>query len=130
MAKAEPNVVPLCDVLLVLLIIFMVITPLVQKGIDVKIPETQSDTSGGGAQPIGLIVLTVKSGDRVDLNNTPIEMRGLLEELRRYYSVRQDKTIFIRAEAKLSFNKVMEVVDICRGAGIENLALIPELIGD
>lgn len=129
MAKAEPNVVPLCDVLLVLLIIFMVITPLVQKGIDVKIPDIQSDSSGG-AQPIGLIVLTVKTGDRVDLNNTPVEMRGLLEELRRYYSVRQDKTIFIRAEAKLAFSKVMEVVDICRGAGIENLALIPEYIGE
>jgi biopolymer transport protein TolR len=77
-----------------------------------------------------LIVLTVKSGDRVDLNNTPIEMRGLLEELRRYYSVRQDKTIFIRAEAKLAFSKVVEVIDICRGAGIENLAIIPEYIGD
>ena len=129
MSKAEPNVVPLCDVLLVLLIIFMVITPLVQKGIDVKIPETQSDSSGG-SQPIGLIVLTVKANDHVDLNNTPVEMRGLLEELRRYYSVRQDKTIFIRAEAKLAFNKVMEVIDICRGAGIENLAIIPEYIGE
>jgi len=129
MSKAEPNVVPLCDVLLVLLIIFMVITPLVQKGIDVKIPDTQSDSSAG-AQPIGLIVLTVKTGDRIDLNNNPVEMRGLLEELRRYYSVRQDKTIFIRAEAKLAFSKVMEVIDICRGAGIENLALIPEYIGE
>jgi biopolymer transport protein ExbD len=129
MAKAEPNVVPLCDVLLVLLIIFMVITPLVQKGIDVKIPETQSESSGG-AQPIGLIVLTVKTGDRVDLNNTPIEMRGLLEELRRVFSVRQDKTIFIRAEAKLAFSKVMEVIDICRGAGIDNLAIVPEYIGE
>jgi len=129
MSKAEPNVVPLCDVLLVLLIIFMVITPLVQKGIDVRIPDTQSDASAG-AQPVGLIVLTVKSGDRIDLNNNPVEMRGLLEELRRYYSVRQDKTIFIRAEAKLAFSKVMEVIDICRGAGIENLALIPEFIGE
>jgi biopolymer transport protein ExbD len=129
MSKAEPNVVPLCDVLLVLLIIFMVITPLVQKGIDVKIPETQSDSSST-AQPIGLIVLTVKANDRIDLNNTPVEMRGLLEELRRYYSVRQDKTIFIRAEAKLAFSKVMEVIDICRGAGIENLAIIPEYIGE
>ncbi|MGA2533623.1 MAG: biopolymer transporter ExbD [Candidatus Aminicenantales bacterium] len=129
MSKAEPNVVPLCDVLLVLLIIFMVITPLVQKGIDVKIPETQSDSTGGGQQ-IGLIVLTVKANDRIDLNNTPIEMRGLLEELRRLYSVKQDKTIFIRAEAKLAFSKVMEVIDICRGAGIENLAIIPEYIGE
>jgi biopolymer transport protein ExbD len=129
MAKAEPNVVPLCDVLLVLLIIFMVITPLVQKGIDVKIPETQTDSSGG-AQPAGLIVLTVKANDRVEINSIPIEKQGLLEELRRLYSVKTEKTIFIRAEAKLAFSKVMEVIDICRGAGIENLAIIPEVIGD
>lgn len=127
MSKAEPNVVPLCDILLVLLIIFMVITPLVQKGIDVKLPETQSDSSSGG-QPTGLIVLTIKEGDAIEINNINYEMRGLLEELRRLYSTRQDKTIFIRALAKLPFAKVMEVLDIARGAGIETLALIPEYI--
>ena len=127
MAKAEPNVVPLCDVLLVLLIIFMVITPLVQKGIDVKLPETSDSTTSGG-QPTGLIVLTLKTADIVDINGTPTELRSLLEELRRVYSTRQDKTIFIRALAKLPFAKVMEVIDIARGAGIETLALIPEFI--
>ncbi len=129
MAKAEPNVVPLCDVLLVLLIIFMVITPLVQKGIDVKLPETSDSTTSGG-QPTGLIVLTLKTADIVDINGTPTELRSLLEELRRVYSTRQDKTIFIRALAKLPFAKVMEVIDIARGAGIETLALIPEYIGE
>lgn len=129
MAKAEPNVVPLCDVLLVLLIIFMVITPLVQKGIDVKLPET-SDSSSGGGQPTGLIVLTLQAADVVEINGIKYELRGLLEELRRLYSTRQDKTIFIRALAKLPFAKVMEIIDIARGAGVETLALIPEYIGE
>ncbi len=128
MAKAEPNVVPLCDVLLVLLIIFMVITPLVQRGIDIKLPETSESSSGG--QPTGLIVLTLQAADVVEINGIKYELRGLLEELRRLYSTRQDKTIFIRALAKLPFAKVMEVIDIARGAGVETLALIPEYIGE
>ncbi|MCD6191861.1 MAG: biopolymer transporter ExbD [Candidatus Aminicenantes bacterium] len=123
MAKAEPNIVPLCDVLLVLLIIFMVITPMVQKGIDVKLPETTQDTS---ATPQGLIVLTLKKDLSVLINQEAIQLNMLQDRLRSIYQARSDKTIFIRADAKLPFSRVIDIIDIAKGAGVEVLGIIPE----
>ncbi|MFC2169455.1 ExbD/TolR family protein [Acidobacteriota bacterium] len=125
MAKAEPNVVPLCDVLLVLLIIFMVITPMVQKGIDVKLPET---AKGGDDQPTpqGLVVLTLKKDLSVLINQDPIDLPRLGDRLRSIYAARQDKTIFIRADAKLPYARVIELIDIAKGSGIDVLGIVPE----
>jgi biopolymer transport protein ExbD len=99
---------------------------MVQMGIDVKLPEVQTSDSKSGQDP-NVIVLTVKKNDQVEIQKNPLELRLLLEELRRLYAARQDKTIFIRADAKVPFSKVMEVMDICKGAGVETLAIIPEL---
>jgi len=122
-AKAEPNVVPLCDVLLVLLIIFMVITPSVQRGMDVKLPETTSDSS---ATPAGVIVMTLHKNGKVDINLQYYEIELLQSTLEGIYAPRQDKTIFIRAEAGIPLKRVIDIIDIARGAGVEVLGIIPE----
>jgi biopolymer transport protein TolR len=124
-ANAEPNVVPLCDILLVLLIIFMVITPMSQKGMDVKLPETSAES---GATPIGLVVMTLMFDLTVDINKTIYPFDQVEDELRRIYSARQDKTIFIRAYANVPFYKVIELIDIAKGAGVDTTGLIPEYI--
>jgi biopolymer transport protein ExbD len=124
--KSEPNVVPLCDILLVLLIIFMVITPVMQKGIDVKLPETQQAGEGGGAQDARGIVLTLESDRSVKINQDPVEMTLLENTLRDLYQTRTDKTIFIRADESLNYQDVLQIIDIAKGAGIEVLGVIPE----
>jgi len=128
-AKAEPNVVPLCDVLLVLLIIFMVITPLVQRGVDVRLPETAQDQSAGG-NPQGLIVVTMLKDGGVRINQEQIEFNLVQDRLKSLYSARQDKTIFIRANAKVPYSRVIQLIDLIKGADVETIALIPEYFED
>jgi biopolymer transport protein TolR len=128
-ANAEPNVVPLCDVLLVLLIIFMVITPLVQRGVDVRLPETAQDQAAGG-NPQGLIVVTMLKDGGVRINQEQIEFNLVQDRLKSLYSARQDKTIFIRANAKVPYSRVIQLIDLIKGAGVETIALIPEYFED
>ena len=125
-SKSEPNVVPLCDILLVLLIIFMVITPAMQKGIDIKLPEVTGPTGPDDRKDIGAVVLTMESDKTLKINQTTVDLSQLEIQLRDIYQTRQDKTIFIRADETLPYQEVLRIIDIAKGAGIEVLGVIPE----
>ena len=123
---AEINVVPLVDVMLVLLIIFMVTAPMIQRGIDVNLPVARRTNQIEGLR----VFVTVPAGYRengiVYLGDEPVRVDVLQERVRQRLETQPDKKIYLRGDGALRYQDIMDVFDRLRGAGVEQIGLNTE----
>jgi len=126
-AKSEPNVVPLCDILLVLLIIFMVVTPMIKKGANVTLPEAVNTQDQ--PESSNIVTVYVQEDGTVYLNSTMIEkldsmpqmIEDAMEEMKQ-----NDSKVLLRADANAVYGKVTEVMDVIRLANVEVVGLVTD----
>ena len=124
---ADINVTPMADIMIVLLIIFMVITPMLQKGVDVKLP--QAGNSKERKDEPKSIVVAIRKDSATYLGSQKLDDQNQLQPLikERLQDLPEGaRMIYLKADQELPYSEVMKVMDLCREAGVEEVALIAE----
>jgi biopolymer transport protein ExbD len=119
--KAEINVTPLVDVVLVLLIIFMVVTPLLKQEVPIELPLAEQSR---GAEDAGQVTVSLAADGRRLINGEEVPAEALVERLTAMYAERPEKTIFLEADRSLSHGQVVDLMDDCRAAGIVQIGVV------
>jgi biopolymer transport protein TolR len=126
--KSDINITPLIDVLLVLLVIFMVITPLESTGLQTNIP--QSATTATPKQPDEALILVMGGSGSLRINQEELSLTALASRLQEIFRTRADRTLFVQADNELLFDDVARLIDIAVGAGATRVGLLTEALSD
>jgi biopolymer transport protein TolR len=126
--KSDINITPYIDILLVLLIIFMVITPTRQMDLDVKVPQASDNTDSKPVVDPSVIVVSIGDSMQIAVNNELTDITSLGPKLQEIYSARANKNMFVSASGKLPYGDVVRIIDIAKGAGVGDVGLLVEEI--
>ena len=122
-AMADINITPVVDVMLVLLIIFMVTAPMMQRGVAVDLPKTEAGELTAEEEKL---VITIQKDRTVYLNNSKIVLDQLEQRLQDIVRLRHDKEVFLRADAEVPYGFVVQTMALIRKAGVSKLGMITE----
>jgi biopolymer transport protein ExbD/biopolymer transport protein TolR len=127
---AEINVTPMADVMLVLLIIFMVITPMLQKGTPVELSRTTNPVDMPDADHEDAVLVAVTRDGKFWLGKERVAIEDLASRVNDLLSAKMDKTVFVRSDFRAKYGDVVTVVDNIRNAGVDKVGLLTERLDD
>lgn len=123
---AAPNVIPMADIMLVLLIIFMVVTPMLQKGVSVDMATVTDPRDMQDADKDDAIIVAVTRDGSLFLGNTKINKEDITGQIKDRIANKLDKTVYVKSDARAKYGDVVAVVDEIRSAGVDSLGLLTE----
>ena len=123
---AAPNVIPMADIMLVLLIIFMVVTPMLQKGVSVDMASVNDPRDMQDADKDDAVIVAVTRDGTLYLGNTKIAKEEITGQVKDRIANKLDKTVYVKSDARAKYGDVVAVVDEIRSEGVDSLGLLTE----
>ena len=123
---SAPNVIPMADIMLVLLIIFMVVTPMLTKGLSVELAKVSSPTDMPNADKDDAVIIGISASGDVFLGSTKSDVSQIADQVRDRISGKLDKTVFVKSDGRAKYGQVVKVVDEIRSAGVDNVGLLTD----